>query len=146
MHHEISCEWKGDMMFETSVMGHTIMLDKDQGDGMPTMGPLPKPLILVAVAGCTGMDVVPMLKKMHVPVEGLAIKVVGDVAETHPKVYTQIKIVYEFSGDDLEAYRTQIERAVTLSQEKYCSVSAMLRPSVEITTQIRILSEELAMA
>ncbi|HET9137039.1 MAG TPA: OsmC family protein [Candidatus Kapabacteria bacterium] len=138
MHNEITCEWKGEMQFEGHVHGHSIMLDDIHPDGTPSVGPTPKRLLLLSAAGCTGMDVIPMLKKMQVPIEGLTIKVEAEGTDTHPKIYTSMKIIYTFSGNDIESYRSKIEHAVTLSQEKYCGVSAMLRMVMPIEIIINL--------
>lgn len=137
MHHEISCSWKGKMEFEGDLMGHKIMLDDKSYPGSEDKGPSPKRLLLLSAAACTGMDVVPMLEKMKVKIDGLNIKVEADGTDTDPRVYTSMKIIYEFSGDDLDTSRDKIERAVTLSQEKYCGVSAMLKKAIEVKWEIR---------
>ena len=138
MHNEITCLWKGGMEFEGDLTGYKIILDSTHPDGTKPHGPTPKRLLLLSAAACTGMDVIPMLEKMQVPFKGLDIKVEADGTDTDPKVYTSMKIIYHFTGDNLESYRPQIERAVGLSQEKYCGVSAMLSKAMSIETEIRI--------
>jgi putative redox protein len=137
MHHEITCEWKGGLEFNGLVQGHHLTLDSKHKDGTAPKGPTPKPLLLLAAAGCTGMDVIPMLEKMRVKVDGLSIDVVADGVDTDPKVYTSMKIIYTFRGKDIEVDRDKIERAVRLSEETYCGVSAMLRMAFPIATEIR---------
>lgn len=138
MQHEISCEWNGKMQFDGNVNGYHVSLDASHPDGTPPNGASPKRLLLLAAAGCTGMDVVPMLEKMQVKLEHLSLDVIADVEEGEPYAYTSMKITYTFKGKDLEASRDKIERAVSLSQEKYCGVAAMLRKAMPITTEIRI--------
>ncbi|MEI6455896.1 MAG: OsmC family protein, partial [bacterium] len=87
--------------------------------------------------GCTGMDVVAILKKMRIIPEYFNIRVEGDVTEDHPKQYTRIHLIYEFRGKDLQP--EQLQKAVDLSQEKYCGISATLRKAVEISSEIRII-------
>jgi len=99
-------------------------------------GPSPMQTVLIALAGCTGMDVVSILRKMRAPLDGLTISVSAERAAEHPKVFTRIHLRYEFSGRAL--LREQVEKAVSLSQEKYCSVAAMLRHSAEITYEVAI--------
>ena len=136
MHHEIVCSWLGKMEFEGDVMGHKIRLDDKSSFGSKDSGPSPKRLLLLALAGCTGMDIVPMLEKMRVPISGLRITVDAEGTDVDPRVYTRVRILYEFSGIDLEASRTKIARAVSLSQEKYCGVSAMLHKAMDIQYEI----------
>lgn len=138
MHHEITCSWKGKMEFEGDIMGHKILLDDKSAPGSEDKGPSPKRLLLLSAAACTGMDVIPMLEKMKVKIQGLNIKVEADGTDTDPRVYTYMKIIYEFSGEDLENSRDKIERAVSLSQEKYCGVSAMLKKVMEVQWEIRL--------
>jgi len=127
------------MQFEGLLRGNSIMLDDVHEDGTPSAVPTPKRLLLLSAAACTGMDVIPMLKKMRVPVEGLMITVKADGTDTHPKVYTDMHIIFEFKGHKLESYRTQIEHAVRLSQETYCGVSAMLRKAMTIEVAIKLV-------
>jgi putative redox protein len=139
MHHEISAEWKSGFEFDGLVEGFHITLDGHHADGSPRKGPSPKQLLLLSVAGCTGMDVVLMLEKMQVKLDGFSVDVVGDGKDEHPKVYSTIKIIYSFRGEGLEAIRDKFERVVSLSQEKYCGVSTMLRKAADIETEIRLL-------
>ncbi|MBS1904579.1 MAG: OsmC family protein [Bacteroidetes bacterium] len=138
MHHEATCEWKGGFEFDGTIEGFHITLDGAHKDGSPMKGPTPKPLLLLATAGCTGMDVVLMLEKMQVKPDSFSIDVKADGGDEHPKVYTDMKIIYRFTGEGLEASRDKIERAVSLSQEKYCGVSTMLRKAMEVSTEILI--------
>jgi putative redox protein len=107
------------------------------GDGS---GPTPMETVLMALAGCTGMDVAGILEKMRAPLSTLAVAVSGERADTHPKVFTRIHIRYEAGGPGLTY--AELERAVRLSHEKYCSVSAMLRPTVAITHEIVLADGE----
>ncbi len=92
--------------------------------------------LLIALAGCTGMDVVPILNKMRVPAESLTISVSGKRAPDHPRVYTDIHLRVVARGPQLQ--HEQLQRAVQLSQEKYCSVAAMLRKTATITYEVII--------
>ena len=111
------------MAFEADVYGHKIMLDASEAGGGENRGPRPKPLLLAALAGCTGMDVVSILKKMRVEVEAFNVVVEGDLTEEHPKQYAKMHIIYEFKGKDLPM--DKLEKAINLSEERYCGVSAM---------------------
>lgn len=129
--------WATAMRFVgTSESGARLTLDalpEHEGTGQ---GPTPMETVLLALGGCTGMDVVSILTKMRAPLEGLEIHIAADRADTHPKVFTRITLEYIFSGPGLEA--EQVKRAVELSQEKYCSVSAMLRRVAELSYSWRI--------
>jgi len=132
----INVKWSEDMAFEAIVDNHRIVLDSSPAVGGKNRGPRPKPLIMVSLAGCTGMDVISILKKMKVAVSGFNIQVVGTLTEEHPKQYTAIKLIYEFSGKDLPL--DKIKHAIELSQEKYCGVSATLKKTIEISYEIKI--------
>jgi putative redox protein len=133
---KVKINWLENMAFEAEVNGHKIMLDAADAVGGENRGPRPKPLMMVALAGCTGMDVMSILKKMRVEVDGFNIFVEGDLTEEHPKQFSQMQIVYEFKGSDLPL--DKLEKAVNLSQEKYCGVSAMYKKAFGITSEIRI--------
>lgn len=135
MKHAISCDWKGGMAFEADVMGHKLVMDAGADDGGADSGLRPKPLLLSALAGCSGMDVVSILKKMREPLSSFSMRVEGEVAEEEPKRYTEIKIIYEFKeADGLD--RAKVEKAVSLSQEKYCGVAALLKLAVPLGWEI----------
>ena len=135
MRHEVNCDWKGDMAFEADVLGHKLLIDAGPEVGGHDAGPRPKPLILAALAGCSGMDVVSILKKMREPLSAFSMRVVGDAAEEDPKYYEKIKIVYEFKeADGLD--RAKVEKAVSLSQEKYCGVAGLLKRAIPLAWEI----------
>jgi len=93
--------------------------------------------VLLALGGCTGMDVIAVLTKMRAPIDGLEIRITAERAEEHPRVFTRIALEYVFTGAALKA--NQVTRAVELSQTRYCSVSAMLRWGAELTHSWRIV-------
>ncbi|WZL74248.1 OsmC family protein [Clostridiaceae bacterium 35-E11] len=135
MGHEVNCKWLNNMAFETDILGHTLTMDASPKVGGENRGPLPKPLTLASLAGCTGMDVVSILNKMRVELEGFDIKVHGELTEEHPKYYHKIHLTYTFQGKNLPLEK--LERAVQLSQEKYCGVSALLSKGAEVTYEIK---------
>lgn len=137
MEHHIKCNWTGDMSFETKVNGHSIKLDASEKVGGKDKGPRPKPLLLVALAGCTGMDVISLLNKMRVKYDDFNIEVEGDVSEEHPKYYTHLRLIYKIKGADVD--RKKVEKAVKLSQEKYCGVNFMLGQIADISYKILYL-------
>jgi len=132
----INVRWAEDMAFEATVNEHRIVLDASPEVGGKNLGPRPKPLLMVSLAGCTGMDVISILKKMKVTLTGFNVKVVGDLTDDHPKQYTALKLLYEFTGHDLPL--DKIKHAIELSMQKYCGVSATLRKSLEITYEIQL--------
>ncbi len=134
MKQEINLSWKRGMAFQTDLYGHKITIDTDKSNGGQDLGPRPKALMLVALAGCTGMDIVSILEKMRVEIQDLDIKVEGEVTEEHPKHFTSMHITYEFWGNDLPLEK--LEKAVALSDEKYCGVSATLKKGIPVTHSI----------
>jgi putative redox protein len=133
---KVNVNWSGNMAFEAEVNGFKLALDADEKVGGNNTGPRPKPLILVALGGCTGMDVVSILGKMKVIPDYFNVEVSGELTEEHPKYYNKIHLRYIFRGNDLPL--DKLEKAVTLSQEKYCGVSEMLRKAAVITHEIVI--------
>ncbi len=136
-------KWNKEMAFETELNGHTFYLDAAKEFGGQDLGPSPKGLLLSALAGCTGMDVVSMLKKMKVKDFEYEMKVSGETATEHPKTFTVITLDYYFNGEDLPLKK--IRKAISLSKEKYCAVSAMLNKSATINVRIFINSEEFSL-
>lgn len=125
------------MVFESEVDGHKIKVDAKPEVGGTNQGPRPKPLMMVSLAGCTAMDVISILNKMRVEVEEFNIKVEGELTEEHPKHYISMHIIYEFRGKDLP--ESKLEKAIMLSQENYCGVSATYKKALKLTYEIRIL-------
>lgn len=128
------------MAFEGDVEGHKIVLDADENFGGENRGARPKPLMLLALAGCTGMDVVSLLKKMRVEIRDFNVKVSGHLTEEHPKQFDRMHVVYEFWGKNLA--KDKIEKAVNLSEERYCGVSATYKKVMPVSTEIVIHQEE----
>ena len=121
---------------------HWVVMDGTADFGGNLAGSTPKELLLMALAGCTASDVVPILKKKRAPLQKLEINVRGNEREEHPRIFTDIHVEYVFYGDGLKA--EDIERAIELSMTKYCSVTAILRSSAPITHSYRIESSEFA--
>jgi putative redox protein len=131
MKREINIDWVNNLEFLADIDGHKITIDAGDED----KGPRPKPFLLLALAGCTGMDVVSMLSKMRVELKGLSIKVESDIQDELPKAFESMKVIYTFRGDHLPM--DKLERVVELSKDKYCGVSATLKPLIPITYEIR---------
>ncbi len=115
---------------------HGIILDTDFEGDIPA-GNKPMELLLIALGGCTGMDVISILRKKRQKVTYFGLEIVGFRTEEHPRVFKEIKIKYILKGDDLSP--GAIERAIELSQEKYCSISVMLKKTAKIETSYEIL-------
>jgi putative redox protein len=132
----INVKWAGDMAFEASIDGYSLLLDAKPEVGGSNAGPRPKPLLMTSLAGCTGMDVVSILKKMKVELSSFNIRVEGTLTEEHPKQFTAMHVIYEFTGHNLPL--DKIKHAIELSQDKYCGVSATLKKAIPITYEITI--------
>jgi putative redox protein len=137
MKHVVDLAWHKNMAFETDLDGHKLTIDASVEGGGDDLGPRPKKLMLVALAGCTGVDVIMILKKMKIEPEAFNVIVEGDVTGEHPKKYHTMKIIYQFKGKDLPL--DKLERAVQLSQEKYCGVSATYREALKLETEIMVI-------
>lgn len=133
----VSTKWLGNMAFETEVSGHKLIIDAGHAAGGEDRGPRPKLLMLSALGGCTAMDVVAILKKMRVDIDGLNVIVEGDLTEEHPRHFFKMHVIYEFKGKDLPL--DKLQKAIDLSSEKYCGVSAVYRKAMELTSEIRLL-------
>mgnify|MGYP003573632703 CR=1 FL=1 len=134
MAHTITAVNTAGMAFEIEQDGHKFTVDADPSVGGENKGPRPKALLLSGLAGCTGMDVASILGKMKMPYDKMTIEVAADLTDEHPRVYDRIHLKYILSGESLD--RNKIEKAVALSQEKYCGVTAMLAKVAEIDYEI----------
>jgi len=128
------------MRFEASgPSGHTVLLDAAPAFGGQGAGFKPMELLLVSYGGCTGMDVISILRKKRQEVTGLEIRLHGVRRAEHPKVYTEIELEYVVRGRGLS--EEAVRRAIALSQEKYCSVGGMLKQAAAIRTRYRLVQE-----
>ena len=134
MSHNTKAVWRGDMSFDIDLQGFNIRVDADKSVGGKNQGPTPKPLMLASLAGCTGMDVVSILGKMQMDYDRFELDISGDTTDEHPKLYKKIHIDYTFWGSELD--EGKIQKAVKLSQEKYCGVSATLKEAGEVDYDI----------
>ena len=133
----ISLEWNEGMSFVADVAGYKIAIDSDPEFGGQDKGPKPKPLMMVALAGCTGMDLVSLMNKMRIEYDSLNIIIEGDLTEEHPKHFTKMKVIYEIGGKDIDLKK--VEKAVNMSQDKYCGVSYSYKKAMEIEYEIRLV-------
>jgi putative redox protein len=130
---------KGISFAGKSDSNHWVTMDGPENVSGNDSGIRPKELILLALAGCTGSDVVVILQKKRVQVDDFEMNLTADVADEHPQVYTKIHIEFVFYGKNIQ--EKDVERAIELSQTKYCSVTHMLNKSVEITHSYKIISD-----
>lgn len=134
--HTIKTTWQGGLAFEADVNGHKVIMDAPEAGGGQNSGPSPKKLMLVALSGCTGMDVVSILQKMRVDIESVEIEVQGDVRDDHPKHYDKMHVIYTFKGKNLPL--DKLEKAVKMSEDTYCGVRAVYSKVMEVTSEIII--------
>jgi len=139
MKHLVNTSWKGNMLFDALVSGHHVKMDATPEHGGNDEGSRPKELMLASLAGCTGMDVVSILKKMRVEPEKFDIAVEGELTEEMPKHYAAMHIIYKFWGKNLD--KEKLQKAVDLSQERYCGVSAAYKKAMKITFEIQVFEE-----
>ena len=132
--HHISSAFTHGMAFNATINGHTVVTDTTVNDGGNNEGPSPKRLMLASLAGCTGIDVVSILNKMKTPFSNLSIDITATLTDEHPKIYKEVKMVYKIKIE--EADRSKMEKAVKLSEEKYCGVSAMFRKFASVEHEI----------
>ena len=137
MKKSINISWKENMAFEADLGGHKSIMDAGEKVGGQNLGPTPKPLLMASLGGCSAMDVISLAKKMRQEVESFEIEMIGDITDEHPMKYEAIKLIYKFKGKDLDIKK--LEKAVSLSQDRYCGVSATLKSVVKIEYEIVIL-------
>ena len=141
MAHEIEVQWMGKMQFNALVNGHTIVMDAPEKVGGEDNGPVPKPFVLTALAGCTGMDIAAILRKADKNPEDFDMKVIGETSKRPPIEYIGIHVLYFFKGKNEN--REAAINAVTDSQEKYCGVSSMLRKALPVTWEVHYNNEKI---
>ena len=134
MTHEIETQWMGKMQFNALVNGHTVVMDAPERVGGEDNGPIPKPFVLSALSGCTGMDVIAILKRSSHQVQDFNMKVTGEISKQAPIEYVAIHIVYEFKGNE-DSKQAALD-AVMASQEKYCGISHMLKKIIPVTWDV----------
>jgi putative redox protein len=140
MTNHITTKWLGDMAFESNnPSGHNFIIDAGPEDGGLGNGLRPKALMLSSLAGCTGLDVVMLIKKMKLKVDNFKIDTIAELTDEHPKYYKEVRIEYHFYGSNLD--EKKLQRAVSLSFEKYCGVIEMFRGFATVTTESIFHSE-----
>lgn len=131
-------QWLQDRAFTgVSGSGHAVVMGSITGSEGRTIGPSPMEMVLMGVGGCTAFDVVHILEKSHQPVEGCVVELESERAATDPMVFTRVHMRFVVTGRGLDA--AKVERAVKLSAETYCSASAMIGKTAEITHEIEVV-------
>ncbi|AXT18695.1 OsmC family peroxiredoxin [Flavobacteriaceae bacterium AU392] len=136
---KVTVEWKGNMLFESDNPRegeHKVMMDASPDNGGHNEGLGPKAMMLSSLAGCSGLDVVSVLKKMKVDLDDFKMEVQGTLTDEHPRFYHSVTVDYHFYGTDLN--QSKINKAVDLSVEKYCGVMEMFRQFAKVETAIHL--------
>jgi putative redox protein len=135
MKHEIFTQWMGKMQFNALINGHTVIMDAPPRVGGEDLGPIPKPFVLSALSGCTGMDVVALLRKEGKELEDFSIQVSGEITRQHPIEYVSIHIDYDLKGRPED--RESALRAIARSQDELCGVSHMMKKIMPVTWNVQ---------
>ena len=131
----VTTKWLGGMAFESdNASGHTIKIDVDAENGGENSGLRPKALMLSSLAGCSGLDVASLMKKMKLEVRAFEIQTEANLTDEHPKFYDAVTISYHFFGSNL--VEDKLQKTVDLSVERYCGVMEMFRQFAEVTTEV----------
>ena len=130
----VTTVWKENMLFESDNPSGEILFMDAPDEGIENKGLRPKAMMLSSLAGCSGLDVVSLLKKMRVEVDDFKMIVQGDLTDEHPKYYHKVHVEYHFYGSNLQ--QDKINKAVTLSVDRYCGVMEMFRRFAEVTTEV----------
>ncbi len=134
----IAIRWiEGKEFQATTESGHTVTTDAKEAYGGKNHGPSPMELLLACLGNCTGISVIDILTKKRQEISGFELRVEGIISDTHPKVYTDIEVVYILHGKDISPKAA--EDAIQLSKEKYCGISEMLGKSARVTTRFEIV-------
>ncbi|MFT5820646.1 MAG: putative redox protein [Crocinitomix sp.] len=134
MSDKVRATWQGNMHFISESNEGVVNLDASEEFGGTDSGLRSKSLMLTSLAGCTGMDLGSLIKKMRIAVDGITIIVTAELTEEHPKIYKSTHIAYNFTGENLD--RDKLIKAVNLSVDRYCGVIAMFRAFSKVTTEI----------
>ena len=125
---------EGALFVAESGTGHTFTMDGAEDVGGRDLGARPMEVLLMGMGGCTAIDVVSMLRKQRQDIEGVEVAMVAERATDYPKVYVDVKLTYTVRGRKLN--KALVERAVTLSDEKYCSATAMFKKTAKVTREV----------
>ena len=135
MTNHITTKWLGEMAFESNnPSGHTVRIDAGEESGGSGAGLRPKALMLSGLAGCSGLDVASLIKKMKLEVDDFKIETIASLTDEHPKYYDSVVVEYHFTGANLN--EDKLKKAVDLSVEKYCGVMEMFRKFAKLDIKI----------
>ena len=134
---KVSAVYNGGMNFSAEIDGHVIQIDTTEENGGTNLGPRPKALMLAALSGCTGFDIVSILKKMRVEFSDFNVTAEANSTESEPSVYDQVKIIYSLRVKEED--EEKVEKAVHLSKEKYCGVSRMFESFAVVSFEVDFL-------
>jgi putative redox protein len=130
----IKVKWIDSLRFvATDNAGHSIVMDAPKQSGGEGSGFSPMQLLLIALGGCTGMDVVHIMRKQRQQINGLEVLVYGKRVKEPPRVYNNIRVQYRIKGKDIK--ENSVQRAIQLSEDKYCSVGTTLRAKAKMTSR-----------
>ena len=138
-HNTVTTVWKENMVFESDNPSEETLFMDAPDEGIENKGLRPKALMLSSLAGCSGLDVVSLLKKMRAEVEDFKMIVHGELTEEHPRYYHKVVVEYHFYGSDLQ--EDKINKAVKLSVDQYCGVMEMFRQFAKVTTEVYLHGE-----
>ncbi len=139
MTHKVELNWKGQMLFESVTPEGNVLIDAAKDVGGLGKGVRPKAMMLSSLAGCTGMDIILLLKKMRAEVAEFKIEVSANLTDEHPKYYNRVHLIYRFYGSEFK--KDKIKKAVNLSVERYCGVFEMFRKFSDITHEIQYIAQ-----
>ncbi|MBS1743383.1 MAG: OsmC family protein [Bacteroidetes bacterium] len=137
MSHHVSTSHNEGMSFTAHIDNHTVIMDSHD-DPIQQKGPSPKRLMLASLAGCTGIDIVSILDKMKVRYSDFTIDITATLTTEHPKIYNHVTIIYKIKLEEVKD-QAKMEKAIQLSQDKYCGVSAMFKAFAKVETKTEYL-------
>ena len=129
--------YNGGMNFSADIDGHVIQIDTTEENGGNNLGPRPKALMLAALSGCTGFDIVSILNKMRVSFSDFSVNSIANSTDESPSVYDEVNIIYTIRVQETD--EEKVEKAVHLSKDKYCGVSRMFESFARVTFEIDFL-------
>ena len=135
--YHISADWVKNIAFDAQINEHVVRMDSGSPEGTNT-GPSPKRMLLASLIVCTGMDVASLMKKMKVDFSAFRMEGYAPITNEHPKTFESVHLRYIVTGAEID--RAKVEKAIHLSQEKYCGVSAMIRKHCPIEWELEILN------
>ena len=133
---------ESEMRFDVETgSGHHVILDNAEHEGGQNSGPRPMEMLLVALATCAGMDIISILRKKRQEITAYELRVQGMRAEVHPKVFLDITVEHFFTGHNIRP--EAVERAIVLTEDRYCGASAMLSKTATINHTFHIIEEDM---